>query len=61
MNGQFIEAVFEFEEQLCEQSVAIDQDVPFLQDRRGRVAQISRPVILATIDVDTDSDNLERV
>ena len=27
MNGQFIEALFEFEEQLREQSVAVDDDL----------------------------------
>ena len=35
VNDQFIEALFEFEEQLREQSIAVDDDLPFLPDRRG--------------------------
>ena len=35
MSSQFIEALFEFEEQLREQPVAIDHDIPFLPDRCG--------------------------
>ena len=35
VNDQFIEALFEFEEQLREQSIAVDDDLPFLPYRRG--------------------------
>lgn len=59
MKGQFIEALFEFEEQLREQPVTVDDDLPFLPYRRGGVAKVSGPVIMVTVDVDADPDDLE--
>lgn len=35
MISQFIEALFKFEEQLREQPITVDGDLPFLPDRRG--------------------------
>ena len=35
VNDQFIVALFEFKEQLREQSIAVDDDLPFLPYRRG--------------------------
>ena len=52
-------AAFEFEEELGEEPIAIDDPLLFVPDRRGRFAKFFRPILLFNIDVESDPDDLE--
>ena len=59
MESQFIEAMFQFEEELAKQSIAVNDASLSTPNRCGRLAEFLRPILLINIDVQTDSNHLE--